>query len=68
MNSSPISLTARFRHYLAAHFETTFWVVEYVIRCRAWWLAPLILALMLIGVGVFVAANPAVSPLIYALF
>lgn len=70
MNSPRTSLPVRKRvyHFFAIHFQIIGWVFQYIAVRRAWHLAPLIIALLMIGMLIFVSSNPAVSPFLYALF
>lgn len=58
----------RVGYFVAWHLRILGWVVHYVVARRAWAMAPLIFLLILMGLVIFTASNPAVSPFLYALF
>jgi hypothetical protein len=41
---------------------------KYLMQNKKWWLAPLIITLLLVGFLLFLAASTALSPFIYSLF
>jgi len=41
---------------------------KYLIQNKKWWLIPLIITLLLVGLLIFLAASSALSPFIYSLF
>lgn len=69
-DTQPVKLPIRRRVWLFVswHARVFFWVFEYLAARRAWFLAPLIIVMMLMGLVIFATANPAVSPFLYALF
>jgi hypothetical protein len=48
--------------------ETLKEIWKYMKRRKALWIAPLLLALLLLGALLFLAASPAAAPFIYTLF
>lgn len=61
-------IPVRVYHFIRIHLMILAWVLHYIFARRAWFLAPLILLLMLAGIFIFVSSNPAISPFLYALF
>ncbi|MBI4438929.1 hypothetical protein HY640_03290 [Candidatus Woesearchaeota archaeon] len=43
-------------------------VFSFLMKRKAWWLAPIVIVLLLVGVLVVVGQSSSVSPFIYALF
>jgi len=43
-------------------------LLDFLNERKAWWLAPLLIMLVLVGVLIIFAQSSAVSPFIYALF
>ncbi|MEQ1919128.1 MAG: DUF5989 family protein [Elusimicrobiota bacterium] len=41
---------------------------QYMKKRKALWIAPILIALLLLGAMLFLAASPAASPFIYTLF
>ena len=39
--------------------------IDFLKHNKKWWLLPILLAIVLIGALVFLAANPAIAPFIY---
>ncbi|MCC5875704.1 MAG: hypothetical protein JJU11_05755 [Candidatus Sumerlaeia bacterium] len=74
MNTKPagqprkLPIRRRFWLFVSWHARVFYWVFEYLVVRRAWFLAPLIIIMMLMGLVIFATANPAVSPFLYALF
>ncbi len=42
--------------------------VDYLISNKKWWLTPILVALLLVGVLAILVSNPATAPFIYTLF
>jgi hypothetical protein len=47
-------------------FFTEFW--EFLKERKKWWLLPIILVFVLVGILLFVAGNTAVAPFVYTMF
>jgi hypothetical protein len=43
-------------------------LLSFFIEHKAWWIAPIILILLLVGILIIVGQSNSVSPFIYALF
>jgi hypothetical protein len=41
---------------------------KYLMQNKKWWLVPLMITLLLVGILLFLAASSALSPFIYSLF
>lgn len=48
--------------------ETLKELVRYMKKRKALWIAPILLALLLLGVLLFMSASPVAAPFIYTLF
>jgi len=43
-------------------------VLEFAVKGKRWWLVPILIGLLLIGILIIFAQSSAVSPFIYTLF
>ncbi|MFH2020935.1 MAG: DUF5989 family protein [archaeon] len=43
-------------------------VFEYIIENKVWWIAPIVIMLIIVGILVIFVQNSAVSPFVYILF
>lgn len=43
-------------------------LLQFLVERKAWWLTPIVVVLLLVGVLIFVGQSSAVAPFIYPLF
>jgi hypothetical protein len=71
MSSSPTEaapVRRRVWWFVSEHARIVGWVFGYIVARRAWFIAPLVMMLLALGLFIFASVNPAVSPFLYALF
>ena len=50
------------------NLDTVFELLRFVWRGKTWWLAPIVVVLLLMGVVVLFGESSAVAPFVYVLF